>query len=185
MRWLILLVLLVGCATPDLEEAQIAEQKDIGELDVKLYGLTQVLEVPFGDSSYFKFEGYTAAITQKGSFTDFEGVLLYAGDELIGAEGVINTLVFDTGIEKLNAHLASADFLNVEKYATITFGHAQIKNGTMTGDLTLLGQKKEISFSVDVTENGLEADFLLDISSFGFGVAFIDDRVRISFAMNQ
>jgi len=180
MKRLLLLLLLVGCATQDLQEGNISD------IEIETSGATLLDVVPINSAnSSFNFEGYTGAINQKGSFTRFEGVLLYANDELVGAEGLIKSAEFDVGTEKLNIHLASDAFLNIEVFPQITFGHSQIKDGVMTGDLVFLGIAKQISFPVEVTETGLKADFLLDLSPFGFGVALIDDKVRITFEMNS
>ena len=100
MKRLLLLLLIVGCATPDLQEGNISD------IEIETSGATLLDVVPINSAnSSFNFEGYAPGKSEKGSFSNFEGVLLYANDELVGAEGLIKSAEFDAGIEKLNFHL--------------------------------------------------------------------------------
>lgn len=198
---LALLLFLVGCATPDLQEATVetpvensqAEEIVVSDplpedLDIKVEvsGVKAIEEIPINvEKSFFEFEGFGPGKSHVGSFSDFEGVLLYSGDELIGAEGSINPTSADTGINGLNNHLMSEDFFYVEMFPKISFGQSQIKDGVMIGDLTFLGQTKEVSFPVTVTENGIEGNFLLDLSPFGIKYTLLEEKVRITFEMNR
>jgi polyisoprenoid-binding protein YceI len=69
-------------------------------------------------------------------------------------EATIDAVSIDTGNEKRDAHLKTADFLDVEKFPTITFKSKKIEAGAaghtkVTGDLTLHGMTKEVVLDVE------------------------------------
>jgi polyisoprenoid-binding protein YceI len=72
----------------------------------------------------------------------------------------IQSASVDTGSEMRDGHLKSADFLDVEKYPTITFTLKSVaKSGTdyvVTGDLTIKDVTKEIT--LDYEHNGSVVD---------------------------
>jgi polyisoprenoid-binding protein YceI len=100
--------------------------------------------------------------TVKGRFTDFEGTA--AGNPESPAGATVNVTIkaasIDTHTDQRDGHLRSADFLDVEKFPTITFRSTKI-NGTkdkftLTGDLTIRDVTKPIT--LDVTFEGQGAD---------------------------
>ncbi len=69
-------------------------------------------------------------------------------------EATIDAASIDTRIEKRDAHLKSADFLDVAKYPTITFVSKKIERAgqdhfKVTGDLTLHGVTREVTLDVE------------------------------------
>ena len=69
-------------------------------------------------------------------------------------EATIDAASIDTRIEKRDAHLKSADFLDVAKYPTITFVSKKIERAgqdhfKVTGDLTLHGVTREVILDVE------------------------------------
>jgi len=90
-----------------------------------------------------------------GQFNKFEGKLTYdpaKGPEAQKISITIDTASLDTNWADRDKHLRSADFFNVEKFPTATFESTSFKGdengGTLTGDLTLLGVTKSISFDI-------------------------------------
>jgi len=80
--------------------------------------------------------------------------------------------------EKLTGHLKTADFFNVEKFPTSTFEVTKVEDGTgdfnskVTGNLTIMGVTKSITFSanVKVTDTDFSVkseDFTIDRKDFG------------------
>jgi polyisoprenoid-binding protein YceI len=63
----------------------------------------------------------------------------------------------DTGIEKRDNHLRSADFFDVEKYKDITFKMTKHEGDNLYGILTMHGISKEIKLEVEF--NGSIKDF--------------------------
>jgi polyisoprenoid-binding protein YceI len=96
--------------------------------------------------------------TVKGRFSGVRGSIVdVAGDPTLSSVDVeIDALSLSTGDPQRDGHLKSADFLDVEKYPTLTFKSSGI-TGTreafkMTGYLTLHGVSHQVTF--DVTYNG-------------------------------
>ncbi|WP_120496293.1 YceI family protein [Kiloniella sp. EL199] len=118
-----------------------------------------------------------------GTFNKISGTMDF--DPAGGADQkvnlVIDTTSLDTNHAERDKHLRSPDFFDVEKYPTATFvstGYSGDANGgTLSGDLTLHGVTKNISF--DVTKigegddpwggyrAGFEGSYTLKRSDFG------------------
>ena len=88
-----------------------------------------------------------------GIFSDFEGSINFDGKDISAGsvEFTVQTASVDTDDEKRDKHLRSDDFLNAEKYPTMTFKSTSVTAGkdgafTMTGDLTIRDVTKEVSF---------------------------------------
>lgn len=139
------------------------------------------------ENSHFEFQGYTPVKTEIGTFDDWTGTLTYNDNgNLVQAEGRINAASVNTETGgMLNKHLMSDDFFDVEKYPTITFISKKIKDGTMTGDLTFRGVTKEISFPVNVTDDGFSTEFYLDTTPFNFKYAAVNKEVRLAFSFKK
>ena len=91
----------------------------------------------------------------RGEFKKFSGTLKFDPDSLTNS-GVVATIEassISTGDDKRDAHLRSADFLDVEKFPTITFVSKKIgpqeDGGKVTGDLTIHGVTREITLKVE------------------------------------
>lgn len=83
--------------------------------------------------------------TVRGRFTNVQGII-HCVDEAASAsssvEATIAAASIDTGDANRDAHLRSADFLDVERYPTITFKSTQVERTAkdqlrVTGDLTV------------------------------------------------
>jgi len=91
-----------------------------------------------------------------GQFTKVSGTV--RGDESnpthAQVEATIDTTSIDTHEPKRDDHLRSPDFLDVEKFPTMTFKSKKIEKGDdgrykVTGDLTLHGVTREVVLDVD------------------------------------
>lgn len=121
-----------------------------------------------------------------GRFNKIDGTMTY--DPSAGAAGqkislTIDTASLDTNHAERDKHLRSADFFDVEKHPTATFvstGFEGNENGgTLSGDLTLLGVTKAISFPVTKIGEGddpwggyragFEGSYTLVRKDFGMG----------------
>lgn len=90
-----------------------------------------------------------------GNFRDIKGTLQLDENnvEQSKVDVTIGAASIDTGVDKRDAHLKSADFFDVEKYPTLRFKSKQVKKTgnetlTMTGDLTIHGITKEVVLAV-------------------------------------
>jgi polyisoprenoid-binding protein YceI len=91
-----------------------------------------------------------------GRFTKWTGTLELDDEDLTRSrvEVTIDAASIDTKEDKRDAHLRSPDFLDVEKYPTITFKSTQIvREGddryTLVGDLTIHGVTREVKLEVE------------------------------------
>jgi polyisoprenoid-binding protein YceI len=115
-----------------------------------------------------------------GVFTEFAGEAQVdpATNSLQAVSVEIETKSLKTPIDRLNGHLATPDFFDVNQYPTARFASTEITTAsegdathTIKGDLTLLKTTKEISFPATVRLEGdkvfLDATFVLDRTEFG------------------
>lgn len=92
----------------------------------------------------------------RGGFSGVQGTIEYDPENPSESrvEVVIDASKINTLDEQRDTHLRSADFLNVEKYPTITFKSKEITRARegewkMTGDLTIHGVTKEVVLNVE------------------------------------
>lgn len=102
--------------------------------------------------------------------------------------------------EKFVTHLKSPDLLDVEKFPTATFESTSITAGgeagathTVTGNLTLHGEKKSISFPATIATSGdavtVKAEFAINRKDFGVTYPgmpddLIQDQVLVRLAID-
>ena len=92
----------------------------------------------------------------KGVFGKVSGVVQVDDKDLSNStvSATIDTASIDTGVARRDAHLKSADFLDVAKYPTMTFVSRKVeKTGNdrlkVTGDLTLHGVTRPVVLDVE------------------------------------
>ena len=118
----------------------------------------------------------------KGKFKEFEGALMLEGDTLKEASGTIQVKSVDTGVEKRDNHLRTADFFDAAKYPTITFKTKRVeKDGSrqlvLIADFTMRGVTKELRLPAKMSKPtkdpwggvrvGLEAKTKLNRKEYG------------------
>lgn len=163
--------------------------------------------------SRIEFIGTKPVGKHHGNLTLKEGQFTEANGTINGGKFVIDvkTLKMDdqdsTGNAKLGGHLLSPDFFDAAKFPEITFEITGVKQGldstagkeivmkdathTVTGNLTMKGVSKSISFPAKIAMNGnmvtADANFNIDRTqwnlSYGndksLGDHFIDPQVNI------
>jgi polyisoprenoid-binding protein YceI len=139
-------------------------------------------------NSKIEFVGAKVTRSHDGGFTDFAGkVELAEPIEQSRIEVAIQTASLYADEAKLTKHLKSPDFFDVEKFPTATFRSTEIKKEaeghTITGDLTLHGVTKRISFpaTIDATDAAVNASAEFSINRQDFGIAYAgmpDDLIR-------
>lgn len=125
------------------------------------------------ERSTIRFVGAKVTRQHDGEFHDFDGWVGFAGDEPRQIEFTIDTASLETDEKKLDGHLRSADFFEVEKFPEAKFVSSSIDpvdspaaegpSHNITGTLDLHGIQKEIRFPVNV---GMTADGLRAIAQF-------------------
>src|SRR5258708_15303107 len=120
----------------------------------------------------------------RGSFENFSGAIVVAedGTPSVTAEIAVDSL--HTNNEQRDAHVKSADFLEVDKYPTATFRSTNVRangdNYLVDGEFTLKCVTKPVSLDLEINhvnpgmghgeEAGVEASVVLDRNDFGIDI---------------
>jgi polyisoprenoid-binding protein YceI len=165
----------------------------------------QVYEIdPTHSSAHFSVR-HMMLSNVRGQFTKVSGTIKFdsANTANSSVEATIDAASIDTHDSQRDAHLKSADFLDVEKYPTLTFRSKRIEShssgGKVIGDLTIHGVTREIALEVEgpTPENkdpwgkyriGLSATTKLSRKDFGLtwnttletGGVLVGDEVKIT-----
>ena len=98
----------------------------------------------------------------RGRFGSFRGTITVGDDPLISSvTAEIDTASIDTKDEQRDGHLKSPDFLNVDKYPTITFKSTAVRDAgdgeyDVDGNLTILDATRKVTLKVVLS--GVEKD---------------------------
>ena len=138
-----------------------------------------------------------------GHFNEFSGTITYdpASPETSAFSGTIEAKSIDTGNERRDNHLRSADFFDVAKYPRIEFASTSVKKGKddrleVTGTFSLHGVTKSATFPVEVlgvgvhpmngkAVAGFSAEFTVKRSEYGVdnwtdAAGVLGDEVKIT-----
>lgn len=127
------------------------------------------------------------------------GFKAVAGTATTGADPTALKLSVDIDVnslwsddEKLTGHLKAPDFFDVKNHPKAKFAITKVEKAgdayTVTGDLTLLGKTKPVTFPAKIsTAEGLSltASFKIDRTEWGmtYGKGKIDDHVALTVAV--
>ncbi|WP_446666196.1 YceI family protein [Flexivirga sp. B27] len=132
----------------------------------------------------------------RGKFDEFDATLT-VGDTLesTSVEAEVTMASINTGVGDRDNHLRTNDFFEVETHPTMSFKSTKVTETELTGDLTVKGITKPVTFDVEfggVDPEGTRAGFeaTLDISRKEFGVdiempmqgggVVVGDKVKIT-----
>jgi polyisoprenoid-binding protein YceI len=102
-----------------------------------------------------------------GAFTDYDATLQFDPADLrtLKATATIRVASINTGIERRDNHLRSADFFEAERYPEIRFVSKAVRNVRgnrfqLVGDLTIKGITKEVVLDVEFlgTAQGMQGE---------------------------
>ncbi|MBP2324944.1 polyisoprenoid-binding protein YceI [Kibdelosporangium banguiense] len=139
----------------------------------------------------------------RGRFTKFDVTIVTGEDPLSSSvTASIDLASIETGNERRNAHLRSADYFEVEKYPTMTYrstGVRQADEGwVVDGDLTLHGVTRYVPLAIELNGFGPDpfggvragfsataqvsrGDFGIDLATpMDTGGVAVGDRIAIS-----
>lgn len=118
-----------------------------------------------------------------GMFKEYDGAITFDPNDLAASkiEMTVQAASIDTRNEQRDGHLKSPDFLDAEKFPTLTFVTKSIaKEGevyNLTGDLTIKGVTKEITIPAEIsgpvnspmggTAIGIAANFKINRQDYG------------------
>lgn len=120
----------------------------------------------------------------RGSFGTFSGTIEVPADGTPTATAEIAVDSFTTGNDQRDGHIRSADFLEVEKYPTMTFASTGLRTSgsdfILDGELTLHGVTKSVELAVEFNGvnpgmgngpvAGFEATTVLNRRDFGIDI---------------
>jgi polyisoprenoid-binding protein YceI len=146
-----------------------------------------------GENTKITWVGTKPGGKHDGGFKTLTGTATVSGDDLAKVEVEIDTESLYADDPKLTAHLKSPDFFGVKNNPKAKFVSTKVekadKGVTITGDLTLNGKTKSISFPATVSNAGgtvkIDSVFTIDKRDFGmtYGGGKIDDQVAIKVAV--
>jgi polyisoprenoid-binding protein YceI len=199
---------LAACeSAPKSDEAKTGEAQKV---DSTKTVEAQTLKVDLANSTV-TWVGTKPTGKHNGTFNLSEGTISVKGNEVVGGKFTIdiNTLKVldipaeDEGNAKLTKHLKSADFFEVEKFPTATFEIVSVSpykpdttakteekdkeytlenpTHTVTGNLTLKGVTKSISFPaiVKVKAGKVEAEAKFNINRKDWGMEYGTDEAKL------
>ncbi len=105
----------------------------------------------------------------------------------IDGQVVIELSSVNTGIDGLNNHLKSEDFFDIAKNPQAIFDLEKVEkisdnNYKVTGNFTLRGVTKAITFDVVKKENIFSGNYLISIAEFGINYVGVNDQAKVAFS---
>lgn len=151
-----------------------------------IFGATALANSPIdGDKKTVKasestiaWKAYKVTGSHTGTIAIKEGNLEFDGDKLVGGEFVVDMTTISTtdlkageGKEKLDGHLNSDDFFSTASHATSKLVFTNVKSTgknsyAVTGDLTIKGITKPVSFNVSVYGSKATATLKVDRTNY-------------------
>ena len=184
----LLSLLLVGCSNPasDKSKAVTGEATTSQSPQAVTQGQKYLITA---QNSKVEFVASKVTGSHNGSFKDFSGEIDYSGQvEKSRVNVTIQTNSVNTDTDGLTTHLKTPDFFDVAKFPTATFASTEIKAGgdkgashTVTGNFTLHGVTKSISFPATITAAAdtitVETTFSINRKDFGINYAGAADNL--------
>ena len=141
------------------------------------------------NGSTIDFIGSKVTGMHKGGFRKFAGEFQVTGGKVAdtGNKVVIDTTSLWSDNDRLTGHLKSADFFNVAQHPTAVFETTSVAqnttNFTVTGNVTLHGVTKQISFPADikVSDGSADVNARFFLNRFDFEMKYpgkADDLIR-------
>jgi polyisoprenoid-binding protein YceI len=149
-----------------------------------------------GSNTTIKFVGTKPGGKHDGGFKSVKGTASVTGADAatlkISLDIETDSLYSDN--EKLTAHLKSPDFFGVKSNPKVKFVTTKVEKADagyiITGELTLLGKTKSVSFPATIAVKGdslnVTANFSIDRTQWGmtYGKGKVDDMVKLSVSVN-
>lgn len=185
-------MLLVACSdAPKADNAEVSEAQNVEQAAGVAYNANL-------SESKIEWVGTKPVGRHHGTFVLKDGNLIVSGDNLEGGRFVIDVSSITPddqdaeGNAKLQGHLKSEDFFHVEKYPESTFEITSVTEGvenkdnlvmkdathTITGNLTMKGVTKSITFPAKVYKEGdkIIADANFNIDRTQWNIVYGNDK---------
>lgn len=174
-------VVMVGCGNPadNVPKAAVSSETNSEETAAAPTSTDKVFAIIPTDSK-IDFIGSKVTGSHAGGFTNFSGEFRVSDGKLAGAG---NKVVIDMNSTwsdnpKLTGHLKSADFFDTAKFPNAEFVSTAVEkkatNYMVTGNLTLHGVTKQISFPADiqVSDQAIEIKSQFVLNRFDFEIKY-------------
>ena len=139
----------------------------------------------------------------EGIFEKVSGTFVYDAENVAGSSvnASIDLTAIDTGVAKLDEHLATPDFFDVAKFGTATYKSTKVSAAgegklTVEGDLTVHGVTKPVTLDVTINKigphgmtqkpsAGFDATATVKRSDFGMDkyVPNVSDEIRLEISV--
>ena len=134
------------------------------------------------ENSTITWKGYKPTGSHNGTIDLQSGTLEMDGQDLVGGSFVVamSSLKDADGSGRLEGHLKSKDFFEVETFTNSTFVITEVasdedENLMITGEMTIKGITKQISFEAEVSETATSVTLMssvFQINRADFNVTF-------------
>jgi polyisoprenoid-binding protein YceI len=186
------IAVVAGCSNPadNVPEAKVAAKTNGPASATAKKSDAPSRSYVFGpETSTIDFVGSKVTGSHRGGFKKFSGELHGANGRLADPAGkvVIDMTSIWSDNDRLTGHLKTPDFFDVGKFPTATFAATSVAhqgtNSIVTGDLTLHGITKQVSFpaNIQVSDDKAELTAEFFINRFDFDVKYAgkaDDLIR-------
>ncbi|HUR53464.1 MAG TPA: YceI family protein [Gemmataceae bacterium] len=142
-----------------------------------------------GDNTKVEFTGKKPDGKHDGGFKKLTGTATTDAGVLKAIEVEIDTDSLWSDADGLTKHLKNPDFFNVKENPKATFKTTKIEKAadryTVTGDLTMLGKTKPVTFPAAVEEKDgtltVKSEFKINRTDWGmtYGKGKVDDEVAL------
>ena len=181
------LVLVAACGNPATNKSQAVTGEATKATSTPAAGGQKFPITP--EHSKIEFIGSKVTGSHNGSFQKFSGEIDYTGDPTTSRVNIaMDANSITTDDPKLTEHLKTADFFDVAKFPQAKFESTAIRAGgdkgashTVTGNLTLHGVTKSISFPATISATAdaitVNSDFAINRKDFGINYAGAADNL--------
>ncbi len=144
-------------------------------LVVLLASFTLINLKPVNSDDAVTFTIKNFGISTGGEFKGLKGVIKWdAGNPSASSFNVsVDANTVNTDVDARDNHLRKEEYFNAAKYPTINFASTAVSPGNITGNLTIKGVTKSVSFPFTVTPSGngyiFEGSFTINRLDFGVG----------------
>lgn len=114
-------------------------------------------------------------INTKGSLNGLKGSLKWdaANPAASQLSASVDVSTINTNIDARDKHLKEEEYFNLAKYPTINFVSTSVSATSITGNLTIKGTTKSITFPITVTPSGsgylFKGEFTINRRDYGVG----------------
>jgi polyisoprenoid-binding protein YceI len=179
-------VLLTACGNPATNKSQ-AVTGEAAQVTPQAVGGQKYSITP--ENSKVEFIGSKVTGSHHGSFQKFSGQVDYTGNpETSRVQITIDASSITADDPTLTEHLKTPDFFDVAKFPQATFVSTAIRPGgdkgashTVTGNLTMHGQTKAVTFPATIAATGdaitVDSNFAINRKDFGINYAGAADNL--------